>query len=89
MAKSGKEQPRSLRIAASGITTGHKFANLYSALMADLIEGRVTPSIAHAICNAGSRLLKVVEMQNKYGVSRPGKPKTLMLVTNENGDKEQ
>jgi hypothetical protein len=59
--------PRSLTIAEKGIKTGNDFANLMSALMSDLIEGRVTPSIGNATCNAGGKLLKVVEMQYRYG----------------------
>jgi hypothetical protein len=73
-------QPRSLEIAAKGIKTGGDFANLMSALMSDLIEGRVTPSIGNATCNAGGKLLKVVEMQYKYGVDGPGQHKTLVLA---------
>lgn len=38
-----------------------------SALMTDLIEGKVTPGVGNAACNAGGKLLKVVEMQAKYG----------------------
>lgn len=45
---------------------------MMSALMCDLIEGRVTPSVGNATCNAGGKLLKVVEMQQKYGTDGPG-----------------
>jgi hypothetical protein len=38
-----------------------------SALMSDIIAGRVTPAVGNAACNAGGKLLKVVEMQYKYG----------------------
>lgn len=72
--------PRSMKIAAAGIRTGHDFANLMSALMSDLIEGRVTPSIGNATCNAGGKLLKVVEMQYRYGVAGPGQQKVLTLA---------
>jgi hypothetical protein len=72
--------PRSLDIAAKGIKTGHDFANLMSALMSDLIEGRVTPSVGNSTCNAGGKLLKVVEMSYKYGVDGPGQRKVLMLA---------
>lgn len=51
-----------------------------SALMTDLIEGRITPSVGNATCNAGGKLLKVVEMQAKYGQSGGGPNKTLMLT---------
>src|SRR5690242_17362619 len=73
--------PRSLKIAEKGIKTGHDFANLMSALMSDLIEGRVAPNVGNATSNAGGKLLKVVEMQYKYGTVSPGKEsKTLVLA---------
>ena len=76
----GADAPRSLAIAKGGITTGHHFANLMSALMADLIEGRITPGVGNATCNAGGKLLKVVEMQAKYGQVGKGQVKTLQLT---------
>ena len=75
------KKPRSLAIASQGIKTGNDFANLMSAMMSDLIDGRVTPSIGNATCNAGGKLLKVVEMQYKYGTQGPGQGmKTLVLA---------
>lgn len=38
-----------------------------SALMSDLIEGSIAPGTSNAAVNAGGKLLKVVEMQLKYG----------------------
>jgi hypothetical protein len=38
-----------------------------SALMSDLLEGRIDARSANAVCNAGGKLLKVVEMEHKYG----------------------
>jgi len=84
--KSGKalfeksRTPRSAVIATQGIKTGHDFANLMSALMSDLIDGRVAPNVGNATCNAGGKLLKVVEMQFKYGTDGPGQRKTLVLA---------
>ena len=51
-----------------------------SALMADLIEGRVTPAIGNATCNAAGKLLKVVELNMKYGVPAEGGGKVLKLA---------
>jgi hypothetical protein len=55
---------------------------MMSALMTDLIVGAVTPQIGNAVCNAGGKLLKVVELQIKYG--KQGNPQgttpTLQLV---------
>ena len=72
-------KPRSAVVAANGIKTGHDFANLMSALMSDLIEGRIPPNIGNATCNAGGKLLKVVEMQIKYGTAGPGSQRVLTL----------
>jgi hypothetical protein len=52
-----------------------------SALMSDLVDGRVTPSVGHATCNAGGKLLKVVEMQHKYGTQTERGRKSLALTT--------
>jgi hypothetical protein len=73
--------PRSLAIAARGIKIGQDYAKLMSALMCDLIEGRVTPNVGNATCNAGGKLLKVIEMEYKYGTKgEGGSGKTLRLV---------
>lgn len=65
--KTKNAEPRSLAISERGIKTGSQFANLMAAMMGDIISGRVTPSVGNAACNAGGKLLKIVEMQYKYG----------------------
>lgn len=62
-----RDVPRSLAIAERGIRTGNDFADLMSAVMSDLISGRTSPVVGNAVCNAGGKLLKIVEMQMKYG----------------------
>jgi len=52
--------------------------------MSDVIEGRISPVVSNAAVNAGGKLLKVVEMEYKYGrqpeaQEAPRKP-TLSLV---------
>lgn len=76
----GGKCPSSLAIAAKGITTGQDFALLMSTLMSDLISGAVKPMIGNAVCNAGGKLLKVVEMQMKYGTPQQSGNKVLMLT---------
>ncbi len=66
------EPPRSLAIARNGITTSSQFAELMSSLMSDIIENRVTPAVANATVNAGGKLLKMVELEYKYGTAQPG-----------------
>jgi len=82
-----RAKPRSLGIAEKGILTGADFAGLMSALMSDLIDGRVTPNVGNATCNAGGKLLKVVEMQYKYGTKGQGQEKKLILaISTPDGD---
>lgn len=72
---------RSLAIASEGVQTGAQFARLMSNLMADLLDGRITPQIGNAVCNAGGKLLKVVEMQHKWGTQKTeGGPRDLQLT---------
>lgn len=54
---------------------------MMSSLMSDLIEGRITPNVGNATCNAGGKLLKVVEMKYKYGTNnKEGEPRSLTLA---------
>jgi hypothetical protein len=72
-----------LKIARSGINTAQDFANVMGALMTDLISGAVAPQVGNAMCNAGGKLLKAVELQVKYGAPSkdvPGK-KVLHLTS--------
>ena len=75
------EQPRSAILAAQGVQTGEEFAGMMSALMSDVIDGRVTPSVANAACNAGGKLLKVVEMSYKYGSNDKKNRRPSLLLT--------
>jgi len=76
-----KGTPRSIEIARKGIRTSGDFANMMSALMVDLIEGRVAPQVGNGICNAGGKLLKVVEMSYKYGTeSKEGEGRKIILA---------
>lgn len=83
------QEPRSLAIASKGVKTGDDFAGLMSALMSDLIEGRVTPQMGNATCNAGGKLLKVVEMQYKYATnSKEARPRRKLILALEQPDNE-
>jgi len=74
------DSPLCAAIATKGISTAADFANFMSALMSDLVEGRIAPSTANATCNASGKLLKAVEMQMKYGTPTPsGKVLTLAM----------
>ena len=78
-----EKPPQSLDIAKKGIKTGRDFANFMSALMSDLIEGKITPGIGNAACNAGGKLLKVVEMQMRYGQKGPGTGEKVLVLSSD------
>lgn len=82
--------PRSLTIAKRGIRNSKDFRDAMSAIMSDLIEGRITPSVGNASCNAGGKLLRMVELEYKYGTDpqRGGPARTLTLAFEE-PDKKQ
>lgn len=58
---------RSRNVARKGVHTSAEFKLAMSSLMSDLVEGKIAPQTANAVCNAGGKLLKVVEMEYKYG----------------------
>jgi hypothetical protein len=73
---------KSLTLAAKGVNSSKDFAALMGAIMSDVLSGSLPPDIANAACNAGGKLLKVIEMQHRYG--KGGKDdRTLELVEKE------
>lgn len=66
-ASDGGETPLSVQIASRGIRTADDAANFQSALLGDLMAERVTVKKTNAACNVVGKLLKVVELQQKYG----------------------
>jgi hypothetical protein len=78
---SQKSEPRSLAIAEAGIGTGNDFARCMSALMSDIIASRVTPQVGNAVCNAGGKLLKVVELQLRYGSAKEPNGERILHLT--------
>jgi len=75
----GEITPRALEITSKGIATARQYATAMSYLMDDLLAGRVSPGIGNAVCNAGGKLMKAVEMQHKYGQQGPDGQKDVSL----------
>lgn len=61
-----QQHPKSLDIANHGISTSRDFRDFMSALMSDVISGAVTANVTNAACNAGGKMLKMVELEYKY-----------------------
>lgn len=51
-----------------------------SAIMSDVIAGRLTPNMTNSACNAGGKLLKMVDLEYKYGTDPERKHGTLTIA---------
>lgn len=65
-------------IAELGVRDSEQFSKLMSAIMGDVLNGRITTDVANSTCNAGGKLLKCIEMQYKYGTRKQKTPKLLL-----------
>lgn len=82
MARSKKDtQASAIALAEKGIHTGSEFASVMSALLTDTIAGRMEPQVANAACNISGKLLKVVELQYKYGRAVEGQTERMLALT--------
>jgi hypothetical protein len=83
-------EPRSTEISNKGVTTASSFAAMMSAMMSDVLDGRVSPVTANAVTNAGGKLLKVVEMRYKYAANHGdvNRPADLLLISGSPEDEE-
>lgn len=76
-----KGTPKSIALAERGIHTGSEFASVMSALLTDTIAGRIDPQVANSVCNISGKLLKVVELQYKYGKAVDGQTERILALT--------
>ncbi len=65
-----------------GIANCGQLAKGMSLLMADLLSERVATTVANSVCNSAGKMLKAVEMQQRYGktVAKTGE-KELQLIS--------
>lgn len=73
--------PASAQLADNGITTGADFSRVMAALLADTIAGRIEPQRANASCNVAGKLIRMVELQHKYGRQVEGSRERLLELT--------
>ncbi len=75
--------PHSVELGKRGIRTSQDFANVMSALMADVLSGEVSTGRANAACNVGRQMLRAVELQLKFGekVNETTNERSLKLVS--------
>jgi hypothetical protein len=71
---------KTFQLAQNGVQTSQEFCDLMSSLMTDVLTGKVDPDVANAACNAGGKVIRLVELQYKYGKRVPGAPGSNMLL---------
>jgi len=78
-------QPQCLAIlnVDGGLRTSQQFKTAMSSLMGDIAAGRISEGRANAICNAGGKLLKAVELEQRFGVRAPGADRKVLQLTEE------
>jgi hypothetical protein len=67
--KAQSAEASSLAHAERGVQSSADFRNLMSALMTDVIRGSLSPEVTNAACNAGGKILKMVEMEYKFATN--------------------
>lgn len=79
--KSDPAAPTAATLADNGIQTGADFSRVMAALLADVVGGRIEPNRANAACNVAGKLIRMVEMQHKYGKQVQGSESRLLELT--------
>lgn len=63
-----------------GVSSGRDVAALLGALIADVMTDRVTPEKAAVVCNAVGKILRLVEMEYRWGTKEdPDGRRTIRL----------
>ena len=78
--RNGNGGGAALKIAASGVKNSREFIALFSALIADTLSHAVTPHEANACCNAGGKMIKMVELEERHGRQTKNRPRALQLA---------
>jgi len=76
----GQEQAKSVPHFEQGISNCSQLSKGMSLLMADLLTERISTSVANSVCNSAGKMLKAVEMQQRYGKTGVGGEKELPLI---------
>lgn len=80
-ALANQKAPKSAQLADAGIATGADFSRVMAALLADTVSGRIEPNRANAACNVAGKLIRMVEMQHKYGKQVEGSTERMLALT--------
>ena len=80
------QQSRSVILAQNEIRTTRDYGKLMAALITDVIQEKISPTILFAAVSAGRQMVRVAELNLKYGnpksqVPEPNNEKSLNLLS--------
>lgn len=75
-----QQQPKCVAIAEAGVRNSQQMMRYLSALIADGSAGRVTTGMMHGACNAVGKLLRVAEMEARYGTAGANQERVLEFI---------
>jgi hypothetical protein len=87
-ASPGGETPRSVQIASRGIRTDRDAANFQSALLGDLMTGRVKEKTSNAACNVMGKLLKIQDLSQRYAADPDHAGRQVVLADPDDSDRK-
>ena len=70
------KRSRSAEVARSGIKTSEDMKSLMSNLIPDILDGDVSIAAANATCNAAGKMIKMVELELRYGKEAQSQTRT-------------
>lgn len=82
--------PRCVKVFAQGIRNSHDFIRGFSLLLGDLATEALPAGTGNAMANAGGKLLKCVDLEQRYGrISASSATRKLLEFEMELGDGDE
>ena len=78
-----EKRPTSAVISRRGLRTTGDVAKMMSAVICEMLEGRVTAADTNAVANASGKILKAAELRMKYGTTVNGVEHVLEVYESE------
>ena len=69
--RNNDEVPLSLLVGERGVKTTSDLAEFFTALMTDVVSGNVLAEDATAVCKAGDKVIRAVEIELEHGGGQP------------------
>ena len=62
-----KERRTSRDVVTKGIRTSRDLVEALTCVFAEVVTGEMSPEVANTLCKSADRLIRVVELEQRYG----------------------